>query len=103
MLKREEWNLIPKRLKPPRHTFRFLLALAMMLFVSALGLMRQIEGQTSTCNITYKLNTHECRLQSEVTVRNDGPHKQVDVTMDLPELRPFMSCGTASSPSRARM
>lgn len=75
MLKRRDPNLMPQRLKFPWRVLGFLLALALLLASSNLGVMKKAEGQSSgTCSITYRVTTQwNVGFQAEVTIANSGP------------------------------
>src|SRR5215813_7008176 len=75
MLKPVERSPMSRRSGFPQRAFRVWIALALVLIVSMSGVLRKTEGQSSsTCNITYTLNTQwNVGFQAQVTIVNTGP------------------------------
>jgi uncharacterized protein (DUF1800 family) len=72
MLKPEVWNNV---FTPPWRAIRLLLfALVIMLIASGVGELKRTQGQTSSCNSSYRETTFwNVGFQGEVTVVNNGP------------------------------
>src|SRR5215470_8317232 len=72
MLKREVWNNVFTLSLRSRRLLLF--TLAIMLIAGSVGELKKTQGQSTSCNSSYKENTAwDIGFQGEVTVVNNGP------------------------------